>query len=191
VVPAFTQIEKIKKVTDLCEYIAITEPQEQEAAAAAISRAAANMRKRREANSLMKVMRVEAAQRKKVADEKRKAEEAVAAAAAEAARLEALRREAESPDTKEARGIFEEIDEDDGGTLDREEIRILAVRFALAFFSSFFLSICMAHSCLLTFASRFGGGRNAWVRNSLMRSWTMRWRRWTRMETEMWILRRL
>ena len=178
VVPAFTQIEKIKKITDLCEFITITEPMQQEAAAAAIARAGQNMRKRREANSLMAVMRAEVAQRQKIADEKLAKEQAAAAAEAEAARLEALWRAAESPDTKEvrnqllatcylllatcylllaslpacylpacyllpvlplqlltkllcvvqARGLFEQIDEDGGGTLDREEIRILAKR---------------------------------------------------------------
>eukprot|EP01046_Picozoa_sp_COSAG06_P095685 COSAG06_NODE_41798_length_387_cov_1.562500_2_plen_64_part_01 len=42
--------------------------------------------------------------------------------------LEALRKQAESPTTLEARALFDEIDEDGGGTLDREEIRLLARR---------------------------------------------------------------
>lgn len=128
VVPAFTQIEKIRKITDLCEYISITEPREQEQAATAIARAAQNLKKRREANALMKVMREEAAERKLADEQRRLEEEAAQAAAEEAARLEALRREAESPATKEARALFEEIDEDGSGTLDRDEIRILSRR---------------------------------------------------------------
>jgi calmodulin len=128
VVPAFTQIEKIKKVTDLCEYITITEPREQEQAAAAIARAAQNMKKRREANALMKMMREQAAERKRAAEKQRREEEAAQAAAEEAARLEALRREAESPATQEARALFDEIDEDGSGALDRDEIRVLAKR---------------------------------------------------------------
>jgi len=128
VLPAFTQIEKIKKVTDLCEYITVTEPREQEQAAAAIARAAQNLKKRREANALMKALREQAAQKKLEEERARAEEEAARAAAEETARLEALRRAAESPTTKEARALFEEIDEDDGGTLDRNEIRILAKR---------------------------------------------------------------
>lgn len=128
VVPAFTQIEKIRKVTDLCEYITITEPREQERAAAAITRAAQNMKKRREANAIVAMMRKQDAERKRAAEKQRREEEAAQAAAVEAARLEALRREAESPATKETRALFEEMDEDGSGTLDKDEIRILAKR---------------------------------------------------------------
>ena len=53
---------------------------------------------------------------------------ALAAAAAAAAQARAEEISLESPRTKEARALFEEIDEDGGGTLDREEIRTLARR---------------------------------------------------------------
>ena len=150
VVPAFTQIEKIRKVTDLCEYIAITEPREQAAAATAISFARRRQVQTREAQAVLKRLREEKQEEERAAEEARQAAEEARLRAAEAARLEEARLAAESPETKQCRLLFAEIvrrnrsqlcpcpsspldkwtsqDEDGGGTLDREEIRKLAKR---------------------------------------------------------------
>ena len=156
VVPAFTQIEKIRKVTDLCEYIAITEPREQAAAATAISFARRRQVQTREAQAVLKRLREEKQEEERAAEDARQAEEEARLRAAEAARLEEARLAAESPETKQCRLLFAEIvrrnrsqlcpcpsplllplsrltngppqDEDGGGTLDREEIRKLAKR---------------------------------------------------------------
>ena len=71
VVPAFTQIEKIRKVTDLCEYIAITEPREQAAAATAISFARRRQVQTREAQAVLKRLREEKQEEERAAEEAR------------------------------------------------------------------------------------------------------------------------
>jgi len=70
-VPAFTQIEKIRKVTDLCEYIAITEPREQAAAATAISFARRRQVQTREAQAVLKRLREEKQEEERAAEEAR------------------------------------------------------------------------------------------------------------------------
>ena len=109
VVPAFTQIEKIRKVTDLCEYIAITEPREQAAAATAISFARRRQVQTREAQAVLKRLREEKQEEERAAEEARQAAEEARLRAAEAARLEEARLAAESPETKQCRLLFAEI----------------------------------------------------------------------------------
>ena len=124
VVPAFTQIDRINAavncVVGQIEQSKLDEEKRRQEKNYAIKRVQAIVRTRaaRQRVSRMKFENLvfEKQQQEKRAEEQRQAD------------VEAARRAAESPDTRQCRLLFEETDDDNSGLLDRAEIKTLAKR---------------------------------------------------------------